>query len=201
MDDNYFANDAESLYAKDIVILDTETTALDSPEVCEITILDKEGNTLLDTLIKPSKPISEGARDIHGITDEMLQDAPKWSEIHSQFLEAVEDKLVVIYNSNFDTKAIWNTMWASGVEAVYFKSECLMELFSEYYGEYNDYFGSYTWQKLTTAAAHFGIETEGAHRAKADCLMTLGVLKGMAGKLEPEPEQKVKNESTKRRKP
>ena len=45
-------------YNSDFVVLDTETTGLDSrAEIVEISIIDKHGNTLFDSLIKPKNPI------------------------------------------------------------------------------------------------------------------------------------------------
>ena len=41
------------------------------------------------------------------------------------------------------------------------------------------YFGTYKWQKLTTAAEHYGIDTTGAHDALDDCIMTMKVLRCM----------------------
>jgi DNA polymerase III epsilon subunit-like protein len=40
---------------QDVVILDTETTGLYDAEICEISVIDREGNVLLDTLVKPKK--------------------------------------------------------------------------------------------------------------------------------------------------
>ena len=185
---------AKLLLASDIVILDTETTGLEDPEVCEITVIDSQGNVLLDSLVKPSKPVSVQAELIHGITSEMLSTAPTWSEIHEDFIKATVGKTVLIYNAEFDEKAIDNTIKAAGLDSYLFRSECVMEMFAAYNGEENEYWGGYKWKNLIFAANSFGINPDGAHRAKSDCLMTLGVLKGMAGELDtPEPEKKVKS--------
>ncbi|WP_197697277.1 exonuclease domain-containing protein [Streptomyces sp. 3214.6] len=56
------------------VILDTETTDLPGQTV-EIAVIDAAtGKKLMDTLVKPTEPISDGARWVHGITDEMVAD-------------------------------------------------------------------------------------------------------------------------------
>jgi len=60
------------------------------------------------------------------------------------------------------------------------KVHCVMEWFAQYYGDWNDYYQSYRWQKLTTAANYFGIPTNGAHGAAADALTTLRVVEAMA---------------------
>lgn len=54
------------------IILDTETTGLDNTaEIVEISVINDQGEVLLDTLIKPTKPIPGDATAIHGITNEM----------------------------------------------------------------------------------------------------------------------------------
>jgi DNA polymerase-3 subunit epsilon len=60
-----------------------------------------------------------------------------------------------------------------------------MEAYAEWYGDWNSYHGSYTYQKLTNAARRFGVTTEGAHSALADCLMTLAVIKAMTDQKNP----------------
>ena len=50
------------------------------------------------------------------------------------------------------------------------------------YGDYNDYWGDYTWQKLTTCARyyHYDWGNTKAHGALADALATLYCYKKMA---------------------
>jgi len=62
--------------------LDTETTGLDEKaEIIEIAILDVAGNVLLDSLVKPTSPISDAASKVHGIMMSMLGDAPSWQQL------------------------------------------------------------------------------------------------------------------------
>lgn len=61
----------------DWCILDTETTGLgDNAEICQIAICDCQGNSLLNTLVKPTVTIEAQATKIHGINNEMLALAP-----------------------------------------------------------------------------------------------------------------------------
>ena len=61
------------------VFLDTETTGLDNrAEICEIAVLDPEGCTLLDTLVKPRQPIPQAATDVHGISDTDAEEVHHW---------------------------------------------------------------------------------------------------------------------------
>ncbi|ENW7246755.1 exonuclease domain-containing protein [Salmonella enterica] len=86
---------------KNIVIVDTETTGLGrEAEIIEISIIDCTGAILLNTLIKPSKDIPAEATEIHGITDEMVEDAPSWKEMLPQVLELISHGWVA-YNAKF----------------------------------------------------------------------------------------------------
>ena len=76
----------------DYVVLDTETTGLDEDaEIVEIAIVDSTGKVLLDTLVKPSKPLPVycEASEIHGITNEMLVNAPNWQDIYEKVSRAI----------------------------------------------------------------------------------------------------------------
>ena len=62
--------------------LDTETTGLGQrDEIVEIAILDPLGKMVIDTLVRPSKPIPQDAVAIHGITNAMVSAAPTWNSI------------------------------------------------------------------------------------------------------------------------
>ena len=81
------------------IFLDTETTGLDdNAQIVEIGIIDINGEPLLETFIKPYNPIPEEAIKIHGITNDMVKDAPYWSEIHEQFCNIIKDRTLIIYN-------------------------------------------------------------------------------------------------------
>lgn len=54
-----------------------------------------------------------------------------------------------------------------------------MTPFAAVYGDWSEYHGNYKWQKLTTAARYYGLDTSGAHSALADAHMTLNVVKRM----------------------
>lgn len=86
------------------VMLDTETTGLEDAEVVEIAITNPQGAPLLNTLVKPTIPIPEEAIAIHGITDEIVKDAPNFCEVYPQIVGGLTDKEVLIYNADFDIR-------------------------------------------------------------------------------------------------
>lgn len=164
------------------ITLDTETTGLGSDdEIVEICLIDTNGTPLLNTLIKPTKPIPDEAIEIHGITNEMVASAPTWADIYEQFSALITDRTVVIYNSDFDVRIIKQTSEKYDLAVPQIKSVCAMAMYSYFWGEWDYRRDKWHWQKLSDAAKQQGVTIEGkAHRALADCLMTLGVVEAVA---------------------
>lgn len=173
---------AQAWIDENALILDTETTGLDSnAEIVEISIIDCTGAVLMDTLIKPTRPIPVDATRIHGITDEMMANAPTWPEVIGQFQKIVQGRTLVIYNADYDVRIINQTNVKHSWPLTPLDADCAMLAYAEFYGEWDDYRNKYKWQRLGNAARQQGVVIEGkAHRALADCRMTLGVIKAMA---------------------
>ncbi|MOA51921.1 hypothetical protein D3C78_1751320 [compost metagenome] len=55
-----------------------------------------------------------------------------------------------------------------------------MREYARFRGEWDDRRSDWRWQKLGNAARQQGVEVIGAHRALADCRMTLAVVRAMA---------------------
>lgn len=89
-----------------IIIVDTETTGLDEKdqivELAIITLVNgKQSNW--HTLVKPTVPVTVGARAAHHITDAMLADAPSVSELP---LEKFKADFFVAHNAKFDLQML-----------------------------------------------------------------------------------------------
>lgn len=185
---SFFAKQAKEIAASwmdfPYCILDTETTGLDdSDEVIEIGVIDEKGVVLLDTLIKPSvSTISVQSTNIHGITYDDTKNAPYFSEVLPSLLEVCRGRRVIIYNSDFDNRLLMqSTSNFEEKEALknILGNSCLMMLFAQYYGELGKH-SSFRWKSLIFAAEYFDVPVIRAHRAIADCQMTLGVLNKLA---------------------
>lgn len=91
------------------IILDTETTGLDAPEVVALahtTLLESPTNLSCGIgaqFFKPSKPISLGALATHHIIDEDLADAPPWL---GRWTPPEGAEYLIGHNVDFDWKAI-----------------------------------------------------------------------------------------------
>jgi len=173
----------KALKNKNFLVLDTETTGLTRGEICQIAIINSNGETLLDTLVKTKEPIPDDATRIHGITDGMVKDAPSWLDIIPVVKQILNGRLLVVYNAVYDRKMMHQSSERHGLEKIEWKEIatwlCAMEAFAEYYGDWNSYHQSYRWQKLSNAAFYCDVEVENAHNALGDCLMTLGVVRAM----------------------
>lgn len=157
------------------VILDTETTGLDSTDqIVQVAAIDGAGNVLLDNvLIKPTISISERASQIHGITDEVVKDARSFAEVWEKIYQVIYGKTMIIYNAGFDIRLMQQSARACGNMMLEFPCDWndAMEEYARWYGEWSDYHGSFRWQRLPS----------GDHSALGDCRAVLALIKRMAG--------------------
>lgn len=169
---------AQGLIDQQCIVLDTESTGIGcDEEVCEIAIVDVDGAVLLDTLIRPCKPIPKEATAIHGITDAMVATAPRWPDVSEQFETLVLGRTVVTYNAAFDARLLRQTHQLHSLTAPPLATACLMQMFATWNGEWDKGRDSWRWLKLIDAATECDAACDGAHRALADARMALGVLR------------------------
>lgn len=171
----------------DFLVLDCETTGLGADaEICQIAIIDAQGNVLLDTLVKPVQPIPQSAIDIHHITNEMVADAGIFPA--DLVCSLIADKHVIIYNAGYDVPLLYQSVEALGIrgDAIIDWEKianfyCAMKHFAPIFGDWNDYRKSYRWKSLSAACKFYSIPvSENVHSALADALMTLKVCQAMA---------------------
>ncbi|MFF8414923.1 exonuclease domain-containing protein [Streptomyces omiyaensis] len=174
---------AASLADEDLVVLDTETTGLDA-EACvvELAVISGSGDVLVDTLVNPGRPIPAAASEIHGITDEAVAGAPSFGQVLVGLTAALDGRRCLIWNAPYDEGVLrWEltrhyraaghedpaasaAAWLDGMTL-----EDAMVPYSDWYGDWNDYFGNYQWQPLG-----------GGHRALGDVRAVLDRLREMA---------------------
>ncbi len=153
------------------VILDTETTGLYNAEIVQAGICNLEGEIILDSLIKPTIPIPKDASNVHKITDDIVKNSPTFPELYPEITKALKDKKVLIYNKAFDSSILNYCCQLHSLNSLDLdkRSECLMEWYAVFCGNWNEYYESYRWQRL-----------KGDHSAIGDCQAALLVLKEMA---------------------
>ena len=137
------------------IYLDTETTGLsDHDEIVELTIIDDNGEPLINTLVKPINHTRwPKAQDVHGISPMDVRNAPTQTQISGKIRDVIRDTRVVIYNAPYDSQYLPELEDAIEVR-------CAMREFAD--------FNKSKWLKLVNATKIVGYEWEGAHRALAD---------------------------------
>lgn len=159
------------------LFIDTETTGL-SPldEIVEIAIIDSDGGVLINSLVKPTRPISPEAGRVHKITQAMLVDQPTWPELLPEIVAVIAGKYVGIYNADFDLRMVLQTQKNHGLVGQPFgKSFCIMKLYAEF-----SPFASGRYQKLEDAGRQCRILIPNSHRALDDAQLSRAVFQFMA---------------------
>ena len=173
---------ARAMVADDhAVYLDTETTGLKpGSEIVELAIIDNAGRALLDTLIRPQRPIPRDSSAIHGIFDSDVSNAPNWESVYSSVLEIVRNRRVVVYNREYDRGIIDALCRESQLDLLPGKWKCSMIAFGWLHGEWDDRFNHYRWHRLDNVTTSLGIPG-GGHRARSDADCSRQVVHHMAG--------------------
>lgn len=107
---------------KPLAFIDLETTGtnLGTDRIVEIAIV-KIGKDfqrqVKRKLINPEMPIPTGSSDIHGITDEMVKDAPTFRQVANELKQFLEGCDMGGYNSNrFDIPLLVEEFLRTGIE-------------------------------------------------------------------------------------
>ena len=91
------------------IVLDTETTGLETSQdhrIIEIGCVEMVNRKLTGRhyhqYINPQRKVDEGAMEVHGITDQFLEDKPLFDVIAPDFFEFVAGADLIIHNAPFD---------------------------------------------------------------------------------------------------
>lgn len=157
-------------YIGDYIVFDLETTGINPEkdaiiEISAIKVKDHEITEKFSTLVNPGRRIPPRATAINGITNEMVSDAPDLKSTMEDFLSFIGEGILVGHNIHmFDLNFVYDTALAFLGKEV--KNDYVDTLYMA-----KKYLPGLPHYKLVDVAAHFGIETEGAHRALFDCMM------------------------------
>ena len=164
-------------YPPQLAFIDLETTGF-SPKkgdrIVEVAIIntDWEGNILdrFDTLINPLREVS--GTEIHGLTAEMLKEAPSFSDAMDDVLFFLKDKLVVGHNLSFDLRFLEAEIERHYRHRVHFEGLCTLQLSKTL-------FPNLPIRRLDALCEFLDVELVSSHSALGDCEATMELFNRM----------------------
>jgi DNA polymerase-3 subunit epsilon len=158
-----------------IAFIDLETTGvnLSTDRIVEIAIvkLMTDGGRLVKRkLLNPQIAIPQSSSDIHGITDEMVKDAPTFKQAGNEIKQFLEGCDLGGYNSNrFDIPILMEEFLRAGMEEVDLSEQRMIDVQHIFY--------QMEPRTLTAAYKYYcDKELENAHSAEVDIKATIEVL-------------------------
>ena len=150
------------------IVLDTETTGLDytKEKMVEFAGVRLENGKVKDTfqtLINPEQHIRKSSIAIHGITPDMVEDAPTENDVMPEILEFIGDYPIVAHNAIFDYTFLNEASLRVTGKALENPRIDTQQMFKEVYPELE----SHGLEALTNK---FNVELNNHHRAMADAM-------------------------------
>jgi DNA polymerase III epsilon subunit family exonuclease len=162
------------LHELDFVVVDVEATGAKTPpnRIIELGAYRIRRGQIVDefvTLVNPELPIPRFVVTLTGITNDMVKTAPLFAEVAPQWLEFINDAVLVAHNAPFDTSFLnheisrvypGHRMVNSHICTVTLSRRTLPGLMN---------------YRLDTIAEHFSVPILNRHRAGSDALATAKV--------------------------
>lgn len=154
------------------VVFDSETTGLDvmNDRIVSVGAVLVNGGYVapglnIDCLVNPDGPISRRSTAIHGITDDMVADAPPFAEIWQDLQAIFAERVVIGHNIGFDLAILRREVERAGLV---WQTPKFLDTLRLAVGLFPD------WQDLNleTIAGHLGVDVQGRHTALGDALVT-----------------------------
>ncbi len=166
--------------SKPICFIDLETTGINVSidkivEIAIIKILPDGTKQIKRKLVNPEMPIPPSSTEIHGITDEMVKDAPTFKIIANEVKQFMEGSDIGGYNSNrFDIPMLNEEFLRAGI-AIDMESRKLLDV--------QKVFHMMEQRTLSAAYKFYCNKTlEDAHTAEADAMATYEVLEAQVAR-------------------
>ena len=150
------------------IVLDTETTGLDytKEKMVEFAAVRLENGKIKDefqTLINPEQHIRKSSIAIHGITAEMVADAPTEAEAMPKILEFIGDYPIVAHNAIFDYTFINEASIRTTGKEIKNPRVDSQQMFKEVYPDLDSH-------GLDALTKKFNVDLTNHHRAMADTM-------------------------------
>ncbi len=150
-------------------VIDIETTGgyAKNEKITEIAIYITNGYKILDkftSLINPERLVTPFISNLTGITNDMLENAPKFYEIAAKIVEITKDTIFVAHNVNFDYSFIKEEFANLGYK-YRLNTLCSLKLSRKLFPGHKSY-------SLGNICKDLNIDLKNAHRAYADAKAT-----------------------------
>ena len=156
-----------------MIAFDTETTGQYpvASEICEIAAVkwvDGREVATFQSFIKPKEKMSDFVIGIHGITNEMVADAPHARDVLPKFLEFIKGETLMAHHAQFDLGFVAAALEENGLPLPSEPTICTSLLGQSIETETENH-------KLQTLVKHYGNDPGQAHRALDDARACLHV--------------------------
>lgn len=165
--------DAIPLIALEAVVLDTETTGLDpgTVRILQVGAVHLARGRITESFerkVNPGVAIPPETTKVHGLTAEMLADAPAFGDIHTDLAEFAGARVMIGHNIGFDLAVLERecamagrpTFWTHILDTRFLGELCFPRL------------GGFTLDKF---ASHLGITVTDRHDALGDARLTAAI--------------------------
>lgn len=163
-----------------LAFIDLETTGVNLGtdrivEIAIVKVLPDKSSQIKRKLVNPGMPIPSASREIHGITDEMVKDAPVFKDIANELKQFIDNSDLSGFNSNrFDIPLLMEEFLRAGL-TIDMEGRRMLDVQHIFH----------TMEKRTLSAAYkfyCAKELEGAHGAEVDASATWEILEAQLDK-------------------
>lgn len=169
---------ATPLAALDAVVFDTETTGLDTrtARIVEIGAVRLRNGETFAELVDPGEPIPPGSTAVHGIDDETVAGASRFSEVWARFANHAGGRVLIGYSVGYDLAILEREAGRAGIAWKKPRSLCLRLLSVLANPSLPDY-------SLDMIAGWLGLRIEDRHRALGDAKAAAAIFEALLPRL------------------
>ncbi len=146
---------------EDWIALDTETTGLGPYDVViEVAAVRGDGTVLIESLVRPDRPVHGTASAVHGLHAADLVSAPSWPQVWPRLQKLLLSVPVLAWNAAFDLRLLRQTCDRHDLPFQTPRALCLREVFKEKHPHVRG--------TLDAACLTLGLPIRAQHRARVD---------------------------------
>jgi DNA polymerase-3 subunit epsilon len=154
-------------------VVDIETTGLllQDHSITEIAVVHVDEGVprlVFQSLVQPNRFIPAAVSHLTGISERVLENAPRFDEILPKLAEVLADRIFVAHNANFDYSFLQSNLDKFGVQLSH-QRLCTLKFCRKVFPGFSSY-------RLNSLCVKLGIENNAAHRAGGDAHATAELL-------------------------